>query len=577
MPVLIFVFYLLSANFKQIASFPHGAMFPPRSFDSNHNGVPELLFRSPPDTGTMIYEHIGDNYFVETRLFGVNLVGLGDGDGDTLTDIFSRHHYGETLKVWESRFINSYPDTIVWQYFQDTGIGYAVPYCAFEDFDQDGVMNLFVSVSEIGILSFENNGNNTYELLHFRPLERYGPAEFVISDFDGDGLLEIVCGDIAGKVYVFENPATGVDSFQLVWTYRLPPGFGNAYSTAKGNDMDGDGKKEFVIAASAYNRWCFTMFETNGNNSYQKVWQYFYYYGGSLTSGDIDCGDVDGDGKDEMVTFGGLMLNVWDCVGPDSFVSIWDRWYYADLTDGVLLVYDLNQNGVAEVVVSGGNWGSSPPRKTYLYEKQPDVIWLYPAKYDTLWANDTVNLRWKLDETTSLESLRIYISNPFMGCWKIYEGLPQDTTCLFVVPDTHSNASFKFWVAVRGYLRYDSIVSHPFYIKRRTGVEETSIPQSAVRNLQLEIYPNPFNDKLNIGYLISNTGYPIRDASLKIFDVSGRIVKSFNLTSPILNHKSWIIWRGDNDDKESLPSGIYFILLNSGSLSAIRKVVKIGG
>jgi hypothetical protein len=306
---LILLLSLFTANFKQVAYFPVGTLSscPPYAFDADHDGISELFILWPPDTCTMVYKHIGNNQYTEIRLFGVNIRGIGNGDNDSLTDIYGQSApYGQAIGIWESRNSNSYPDSLVWNYpMPDTEQAYGLSSGIFVDFDQDGRMNLIAPIWPVDLLCFENVQDNYYILTDSLWLPSGGgPHEMVVDDFDGDSLLEMVGGDIDGKVYVWENTAIGVDSFQLVWTYQLPSGFGNAYSTAKGNDMDGDGKKEFIVSANAYNRWCFTMFETIGNNSYQKIWQYFYYYSGSLTSGDIDCGDIDGDGIDEMVTFG---------------------------------------------------------------------------------------------------------------------------------------------------------------------------------------------------------------------------------------------------------------------------------
>jgi len=584
---LILLLSLFTANFKQVAYFPVGTLsaWPPYAFDADHDGISELFILWPPDTCTMVYKHIGNNQYTKTRLFGVNIRGIGNGDNDSLTDIYGQSApYGHAIGIWESRNSNSYPDSLVWNYpMPDTEQAYYIGPGVFVDFDQDGKMNLFAPISGVDLLCFENVQDNYYIRTDSLWLPSGdGPVEMVVDDFDGDSLLEMVGGDIDGKVYVWENTAIGVDSFQLVWTYQLPPYTGAAYMVAKGNDMDRDGRLEFIVGAEASGTGggVLTIFESNGNNSYQKVWQKIFQYSGNLmTYGAVDCGDIDGDGIDEVVSFIGLTVNVWKCVGPDSFVSIWDRWYKYDLTDGALEIADLNQNGLGEIVVSGGNWGSTPPAKTYIYEKMPSVTWIYPARYDTLWANDTVNLLWKLDETVSLESLRIYIAHPLMGCWLIYQGLPTDTTCVFVVPDTQSNMAFKFWVAVQGYLRYDSIVSPPFYIKRRTGVEETA-GRFTHDALRLEAQPNPFKGKLIIRYtiqdggeMIQDTRYRIPDIILKIYDVSGRIVKSFNLESCIMYHESVISWDGTDDSGRKLPSGVYFVRLESDDFKKTKKAI----
>jgi len=586
MILFISLLYLITANFKQLAYFPTGtfSFCPPYAFDADHDGISELFILSLPDTGTMAYKHIGNNQYTETRLFGVDIVGIGNGDVDSLTDIYGQSApYGQAIGIWESRNSNSYPDSLVWNYpMPDTEQAYSLSPGIFVDFDQDGRMNLITPIWPVDLLCFENVHDNYYILTDSLWLPSGGgPGEMVVDDFDEDGLLEMIGGDIDGKVYVWENTAIGVDSFQLVWTYQLPSYTGAAYMTAKGDDMDRDGRLEFIVGAevSGTGRGVLTIFESNGNNSYHKVWQKIFQYSGNImTYGDVDCGDIDGDGIDEVMSFIGLMLNVWKCVGPDSFVSIWDRSFMYDLTDGVLEIADLNQNGLGEVIVSGGNWGSTPPAKTYIYEKMPSVTWIYPAQYDTLWANDTVNLLWKLDETVSLESLRIYIAHPLMGCWLIHQGLPQDTTCLFVVPDTQSNMAFKFWVAVEGYLRYDSIVSPPFYIKRAPGIEEFANPNSAFRIPHLEVYPNPFTEKTEIrftihdsGYRIHDTRYRIQDASLKIYDVSGRIVRQWDYQTIRLSDQ--ILWDGTDDSGRKLPSGVYFVRLETNKFGKTRKAI----
>jgi hypothetical protein len=583
---LILSFSLFAANFKQVAYFPHGSWgYPLITFDTDHNGKDEIFFHSYGDTGTMVYEHTASNQYTASRLYGKAITAIGLGDTDSLTDAFGRDWTPPSLVdpigIYESRNHNSYPDTLVC-YIADSTLWGPLGY--FVDFDQDGQMNLITTYSDINVVRhfciFENTENNSYTMAFEYLFPTSGPGDMAIEDFDNDGLAEIICGDIDGKVYVFENTAIGIDSFHLVWTYQLPSYTGAAYMAAKGNDMDRDGRLEFIVGAEASGtgKGVLAIFESNGNNSYQKAWQKIFQYSGYLmTYGDVDCGDIDGDGIDEAVSFIGLVLNVWKCVGPDSFVSIWDKSFMYDVTDGVLEIADLNQNGLGEIVVSGGNWGSTPPAKTYIYEKMPSVTWIYPAQYDTLWANDTVNLLWKLDETVSLESLRIYIAHPLMGCWLVYQGLPADTTCLFVVPDTQSNMAFRFWVAVEGYLRYDSIVSPPFYIKRRTGIEETANPHFAFRIPHLEVYPNPFWNYSMIKFEIRNPKSEINSndqISLKIYDATGRLVRQWDYESA--RQSNQIIWFGDDDLGSQCPPGVYFLYLRKGSFSALKKIIKFG-
>ncbi len=97
----------------------------------------------------------------------------------------------------------------------------------------------------------------------------------------------------------------------------------------------------------------------------------------------------------------------------------------------------------------------------------------------------------------------------------------------------------------------------------------------------LVVYPNPFRNRLEIRYeipdvsfemvneSISPISYPI-SAGLKIYDVTGRIVKQFN---HLTNYQSSIIWFGDDDSGRRLPSGVYFVRLESDGLNKSEKVI----
>ncbi|MEO0126200.1 MAG: C25 family cysteine peptidase [candidate division WOR-3 bacterium] len=107
-------------------------------------------------------------------------------------------------------------------------------------------------------------------------------------------------------------------------------------------------------------------------------------------------------------------------------------------------------------------------------------------------------------------------------------------------------------------------------------IEEGSNSQSAIRNPKLEVYPNPFKNHCVIKFQIPNKSeirIPKSEISLKIYDVSGRVVKSFNHESCILNHASGIIWSGDDDIGRRLSAGVYFIRLETSDYTELEKTV----
>ncbi|MDD5530046.1 MAG: M1 family aminopeptidase [bacterium] len=109
--------------------------------------------------------------------------------------------------------------------------------------------------------------------------------------------------------------------------------------------------------------------------------------------------------------------------------------------------------------------------------------------------------------------------------------------------------------------------------KKLIGIEESVNPQSKIPNLQLAIYPNPFIQKTVISYsaVVNSTPNNSHKAELSIYDLTGRVVKSFLITNtPITINK--ITWDGRNNAGEKVGSGIYFCELKDGNQKKIKKI-----
>ena len=82
-------------------------------------------------------------------------------------------------------------------------------------------------------------------------------------------------------------------------------------------------------------------------------------------------------------------------------------------------------------------------------------------------------------------------------------------------------------------------------------------------------YPNPFNPTTTITYSIPNvaSGFSLSNTTLKIYDVLGKEVETLvNLKQKPGNYKV-------NFNASSLPSGVYFYRLISGSFSETKKLI----
>ncbi|MGQ9665568.1 MAG: T9SS type A sorting domain-containing protein [bacterium] len=108
------------------------------------------------------------------------------------------------------------------------------------------------------------------------------------------------------------------------------------------------------------------------------------------------------------------------------------------------------------------------------------------------------------------------------------------------------------------------------------GIHQTPVAENARKDIQktlLLVAPNPFFEEINIRCMIQ--GNQKSEVSLKIYDVSGRLVKSFDQIFSINHPVSSIVWCGVDDDGNELPAGIYFIHLNTDGKTYIQKAIKL--
>jgi hypothetical protein len=123
---------------------------------------------------------------------------------------------------------------------------------------------------------------------------------YSIGDFDLDGKTDIVFGTGRGNVFVIENE--GDNLYTNSWQGNV--GSNHAYIHTSTNDIDKNGKPEFWVLADAYYNGIgttrITIFETDGDNSYQAVGRVDLVGVFSFYAGTIKTVDIDNDGTDEV-------------------------------------------------------------------------------------------------------------------------------------------------------------------------------------------------------------------------------------------------------------------------------------
>jgi hypothetical protein len=86
----------------------------------------------------------------------------------------------------------------------------------------------------------------------------------------------------------------------------------------------------------------------------------------------------------------------------------------------------------------------------------------------------------------------------------------------------------------------------------------------------LKVYPAIAQGEIRIDYSI---GHSAKSGALKIYDASGRVVKSFARLTPDAVRITQIVWDGSDDLGRLVPAGVYFVKLEAGDKAAVQKAV----
>jgi len=136
----------------------------------------------------------------------------------------------------------------------------------------------------------------------------------------------------------------------------------------------------------------------------------------------------------------------------------------------------------------------------------------------------------------------------------------------------------EFYYAVRGYNTTWEWGDYSSLEKANViGIAENESPD-VYTTPNLSIYPNPFSRKTDIRYQISD----VSKAQLKIYNVTGRLIRSFDpdglRTKGQFDHTTMrlsdhIIWDGTDLHGKRVPAGVYFVHFTADDCQKIEKAV----
>lgn len=395
---------LKAMEFALIDTFHDAPNFPCASIkadDIDEDGLSEIIFTGEDDTlynWIFIYERYpsGGFYLADTipiyeppsPWMGGAFYGfaIGDFDNDGYPDIFESTYNGNNLveyfEIVESKYSNSYPDTIVWMdslYLNGNSPGMDV---WTGDFDNDGKKEIVIYKGDAtDFFIYENQGDNLYTL-KFHENYQYGipSGKGVLGDLDQDGYPEVFFPEGVGSpsypLKVFEIVPDDylihtADAYVYQWnTYNL-------YDAVFCRDLNNNGKPELMIHGVAFidpftNRDDIWIIEATGDNQYELIWSDSLYTPSPNQLGCVSsAGDVTGEGIPELILSLTAGVRVIQYIPGQGYEYVWQKYYAYNTGNIATAVYDVNGNGINDIILAVQH--QDYYRVTYIYEKSPSI------------------------------------------------------------------------------------------------------------------------------------------------------------------------------------------------------------
>ncbi len=105
-------------------------------------------------------------------------------------------------------------------------------------------------------------------------------------------------------------------------------------------------------------------------------------------------------------------------------------------------------------------------------------------------------------------------------------------------------------------------------VRLQAGLSNPSSPVPELpEGFQLSLHPNPFNPAVEISWFLPRDG----DLEILVYDISGRLVRSLVKETATAGPGS-IMWRGNDDQGQSVPAGVYFCKVKSAGEVLVQKM-----
>ncbi len=328
-----------------------------------------------------------------------------------------------------------------------------------------------------------------------------------------------------------------------------------------------------IDATDGSTLWKTTRYSPTSGGSQAAVHGYTVYaweasgYGPKISVYDINSGGYLYSGYE---IGGGLVQQVAPFVGPNGLVYA-PRTQNNPSTDSLVAFVDIDTAlekvwSVPLDYVPFASFGVGPDGSVYSYSHDGRVIRIDPAG-NVIDTSQQILLDYPAQPRMAIGADGIvYVTNGGFANGALYSFDP-DLNLRWSTPILNVNVGGPA-IGNNGTLIVCGIGTDVRAYEGGTGIVEhkTHLPLQ----IYLEVSPNPFSQQTRISYQIPNfrTGMDDQSSELRIYDVTGRLVKDFfGLSS--------VTWDGRDDAGIQVPHGVYFATFCYGKQSITKKVLYV--
>jgi hypothetical protein len=467
---------------------------------------------------------------------GQELIGTTVGSGFALVTAYGLPHGG------------GIPDSLEYG-TRYGGAGVASQSLYLTDLDQDGRKELALNDGSFQIRAFELQGDSLEQTISVPCDNGY---DLAIGDFDGDGKIEVATTGLSWNNWIAVYKCTG-NNLLVPWDSTPITRINGGMFSA--SNLDGSHRAVifatyFVVGGYAY---LYEVEPTNGEYDYQPILIDSTMDGGEVYAQSV-CGDIDGDGLDEVLWSVGNQIRVYKHTGPHQYELVWN-WLNSGNNTCYLNLHDMNGNGYKEILESGAG-------QTHIFEIEAVRV-LHPNTNITLHPGDTCRIRWETFTPPRCDSVSLFLRTD--TGWSLADTLvhglpPSETAWTWTVPDVRSDYCHVVAIAYGPGWQYDE--SDTFFRIAPLGVEEAAAPMVSETRL-LGAFPNPLAAATRVQFQLREQG----QVSLRTCDVSGRTVAVL-VNGTLKAGRYDLAW-----DSGKLPAGVYFLRLEAPDYTASRKLI----